>query len=375
MTEKILLVDDDISILEAFHRNLRREFSLEMAQGPEQAIQALEAHGPMAVIVSDMAMPGGSGADLLEEVRERWPDTVRIMLTGQHSLDTAVEAVNRGEVFRFLEKPCSHEALAHVLRMALEQYRLRRLEQELLENTLTGAIHALTEVVAVREPARHTLFQQALNRAQLIAHRLHLDVTWPMEAAACLAPLGAVCHWEKPSPAAPPDPFHPLTQQELKFSARLVEHIPRMLAVSEIIRTLAKHFDGSGQPADAPQGTDLPLASRILFATLAFTNIEQERHHRVVAFEELRRHKTWFDPEVLAVLESLVVPESAHPKVASLALSELRVGMVLAEDIRLSSGTLLFPEGTHLGRLHLLMIGDLHRLMDLQEGVRIRLQP
>jgi len=112
---KILFVDDDPNILAAMQRNLRKRFTLDTVTGPDEALHTLKTKGPYAVIVADMSMPIMNGAELLEEVRLSSPDTVRIMLTGNADQRTATEAVNRGNVFRFLSKPCAPETIIAVL--------------------------------------------------------------------------------------------------------------------------------------------------------------------------------------------------------------------------------------------------------------------
>src|SRR5437870_13752231 len=115
MSEKILFVDDDANILAALQRQLRKQFSIHTSTDASRALESFETSGPYAVIVSDMRMPGMDGVQFLSKVRQRAPDSVRIMLTGNADQQTAVDAVNEGAIFRFLTKPCSTEVLACVL--------------------------------------------------------------------------------------------------------------------------------------------------------------------------------------------------------------------------------------------------------------------
>ncbi|MBM3834120.1 MAG: response regulator [Verrucomicrobia bacterium] len=124
MTEKILCVDDDANILSAYERNLRRRFSIQTALGGEEALKIVRNDGPFAIVAADMRMPGLNGIELLTKIREIAPDTVRIMLTGNAEQQTAVEAINKGHIFRFLNKPCSPEFLGAALESGLQQYRL-----------------------------------------------------------------------------------------------------------------------------------------------------------------------------------------------------------------------------------------------------------
>ena len=130
MNNQILFVDDDPNLLAALQRSLRRLFHFDTALGGPEALNTIATHGPYAVIVADQSMPGMSGVELLEIVRQRAPDTVRVMLTGNADQQAAVDAVNRGAVFRFLNKPCPPEVLIPALEMALKQYELVHTERE-----------------------------------------------------------------------------------------------------------------------------------------------------------------------------------------------------------------------------------------------------
>jgi DNA-binding NtrC family response regulator len=139
MTENILFVDDEPAVLESYKRMLHREFRVDIATGGEKGLEAIQTAGPYAVVVSDMRMPGMNGAQFLAHVRSSAPDTVRMLLTGYTDLDAAIQAVNEGNIFRFLTKPCEKTILAKSLTSGLVQYRLITAERDLLENTLMGA--------------------------------------------------------------------------------------------------------------------------------------------------------------------------------------------------------------------------------------------
>src|SRR5713226_8642213 len=105
MTTKILCVDDDAHILAAYQRQLRKQFEIDVAQGGEQALESIVSRGPYAVVLSDMRMPGMNGIQFLCRAQEIAPNSVRMMLTGNADQQTAMDAVNEGNIFRFLTKP------------------------------------------------------------------------------------------------------------------------------------------------------------------------------------------------------------------------------------------------------------------------------
>ncbi|PYX95051.1 MAG: hypothetical protein DMG71_10630, partial [Acidobacteria bacterium] len=132
MSEKILFVDDEPAVLEGYKRLLHKEFSIDTAVGGVEGLTAIAQRGPFAVVISDLRMPGMDGVQFLSKVRTASPDTVRMALTGYADIDSAINAVNEGSIFRFLTKPCPKETLAKAVTAGLMQYRLITAEKELL---------------------------------------------------------------------------------------------------------------------------------------------------------------------------------------------------------------------------------------------------
>jgi FixJ family two-component response regulator len=123
MNEKILFVDDDRSILAANRRLLRGHYEVITAHSGKQGIVEIKKNGPIAVIVSDFRMPEMDGVQFLSTARQITPDTVRILLTGQADMQATIDAINEGNIFRFLKKPCENQMLKKTIEIALEQYR------------------------------------------------------------------------------------------------------------------------------------------------------------------------------------------------------------------------------------------------------------
>lgn len=121
----ILFVDDELPILVTLKRRLRGRYRIQTALDGEHALRVVEEKGPFAVVVTDMRMPGADGMTFLCELRKRAPSTARIMLTGDQDPRTAIDAVNRGHVFRFLQKPCSAEDVAEAIDAAVREHEFR----------------------------------------------------------------------------------------------------------------------------------------------------------------------------------------------------------------------------------------------------------
>ncbi|HHN64376.1 MAG TPA: response regulator [Nitrospirae bacterium] len=132
MKDTILVVDDEPNILSSIKRLLMDEpYEIAMATTAEDGLEILK-HRAIKVVVSDECMPGMSGSEFLAIVKTRYPDVIRIILTGHASTEAAIRAVNNGEVYRFLTKPWQDYELILTLRKAIEQYNLQEENRRLL---------------------------------------------------------------------------------------------------------------------------------------------------------------------------------------------------------------------------------------------------
>jgi two-component system probable response regulator PhcQ len=142
MKHKLLIVDDEPMIYHALRRALHSEVNLETlyAESGDDALRLLESEA-VDVIIADENMPGMNGSQLLCLVRQRWPEIIRMMLTGDPSIDVVMNAVNRGEIFRFFTKPCNEAELITSIRDALQMRDLKAGSRELLDTVKKQSAH------------------------------------------------------------------------------------------------------------------------------------------------------------------------------------------------------------------------------------------
>jgi len=378
---KILLVDDEPNVLAAFQRNLRQRFALDTAQSGAEALRKIEQHGPYAVIVADMQMPEMNGLELLVQVQARHPDTVRIMLTGNADQKTAVEAVNRGQVFRFLNKPCPVELLAQTLQTAVRQYQLIRAERELLERTLNGTIRLLTEVLSSLHPTAFQLSQRLHQAVRDYAAFFKLPSSWDLEAASLLFPLGHLtlpaATLDKLARNQPLDPKEAeLVQRIPEMGANLLAHIPRLESVAAILRYQNKHYDGSGLPADRIAGEDIPMAARVFKVLRDMVELETQLGDRSRALAQMQERHGWYDPRVLQSAAAcfdvfLHKATTEQPTIRSRSLGELTVGQVLASDVETLDGILVIKAGTELTAVVLQRLRNFAALNPIREPIYV----
>lgn len=374
MSEKVLFVDDEYAALEGYQRMLYREFQVETAVGGERALAAIQASGPFAVIVSDMRMPGMSGAQFLACARREAPDAVRMLLTGYTDLDAAMEAVNEGHIFRFLTKPCKKELLEAAITSGLAQHRLMAAEKELLEKTLMGSIKVLTDFLGAASP-------EAFGRSMRIASYVHhlvgkysLPSPWRFEAAAMLSQLGCVTLDTALIQAAYlGTPLSP--EEQTRFDAHpkaacdLLLNIPRMESIGWMIsQQLVKDIPETvpGMPVEA--AADIVRGAQILKLALAFDNLRLMKVPNDEIIARLRSRNTEFDGKLVDELRG-IKPQEARMELRKVPVSKLATGMILQQDIRTSLGVLVVAKGQEVTRALLNKLDNFSRVGAIEKEI------
>ena len=376
MSSKVLLVDDEINVLQGYQRALRKRFDLDVAISGAEALQKIAAHGPYAVVVSDMRMPAMNGVELLATVKQRVPDTVRIMLTGNSDQQTAIEAINKGDIFRFLNKPCDKDTLARTLDDGIRQYGLTVAEKELLQKTLAGSIRVLAEVLALADPAAFGRTARLQKLARSIIGQLGVAREWWFEPAILLSQIGCVTLPEKVSGKIASG--RPLDNEEYRLYARhpgvgadLLSKIPRMEVIADCIRYQEKNFDGTGVPHDHVQGKDIPWGARILRVVLDYDSGEAAGLSPHQALDKMRRQSKWYDPQIVAALRDAVIGETRFQS-RKVLIRDLGDGMVLAENVKTSDGLLLVARGFVITPSVQQRLENYHRAGAIPNTVKIR---
>jgi response regulator RpfG family c-di-GMP phosphodiesterase len=382
MSNKILFVDDDANVLAGCQRTLRKDFTLDTALGGEQGLALIEQHGPYAVVVADMQMPGMNGVQFLTKTEERAPETIRIMLTGNADQQTARDAVNHGHIFRFLTKPCPPEELALTLKAGLRQYALVTAERDLLERTLNGGVKMLTDILSMLDPNSFGQGQRLSEYMRVFARSYKLTQTWDLELAAMLSPIGFVTMPRALLEKARAG--HGLTGAEKDILARapqigseLLANIPRLETIARIVLYQNKHHDGTGFPADDVAGDAIPIGARILHVLNDLLAYEAQKMPKFKALARMREAVGKYDPKVLeavAVGFDVYLADQAAPDATagvSIAFKDLQVGAVLKADLLTSEGTLIVAAGTEISAMLLEKLRNFAQLSGIKEPILI----
>ena len=373
--EKVLLVDDEPRVLLALYRMLSTRFHIETADGGEHALQAMEARGPFAVVVSDLKMPGMDGIDFLARVKARSAETVRVMLTGQADLNGAMAAVNEGNIFRFLGKPCPALILSRTIQAALDQYRLITAERELLQRTLMGSVAVLTEILSAVHPAAFSRSFRIKRLVTLLAKAVGMQDIWHLEVAGLLSQIGCV--------ALPPDASvlsgggGEASEEERRLftmhavaGAGFLRRIPRLETVSEIILLQQKPYREYEEETEGVAGRIVATGGQILHIAVDLERLAGQGLSFRNAIARMRACAGDYNPEFLDALEEAGEPVLQW-KAAVVRVSDLNTSMIVNQEVRTPNGLLLASKGEQLRSPVLARLRGLAALVGVAEPIQV----
>jgi CheY-like chemotaxis protein len=322
---RVLCLDDETLVLEGLKDRLHRHFDVVATTNGFEALR-LMASESFPVVISDMRMPMLDGARFLTLAREHAPDTVRIVLTGQAQMDDAIQAVNGGQVFRFLVKPCAEADLRAAIDAGIEQHRLRTSERVLLEETLRGAISTMVEVLTLADPLAFGRATRIRQHVTSVARRAGVELTWELVSAALLSQIASLT----------------VRNDEVErlpiMADRLLEHIPRL----ETVRRLLRHAGPEDEAEPAAAGSP---AANILRIAIDYELLESEMADSDRALAAMRGRYGRYDPKLLeALAEAIGARESQHV-MRPVQLGDLTCDMTFVDDVRSVTGQLLVARG------------------------------
>ncbi len=419
----ILLLDDEENILNALNRTLRREGYRIMTStsGPE-GLSIIEKE-KITLVLSDHRMPGMDGVEFLSEVRKRSPDTIRMMLTGYADMKSVVEAINRGEVYRFITKPWNDEEIRLILMDAVRHYELIQENRDLHELTqrqnliLKDLNTNLGQKVQERTKEVETLYKDLeqnffdfvrvfmglmelkspylgghAKRVAALSRKLAEEIVLPqdeilnIEVAALLQDIGTLGFPEKMLKKRESEldtVEKALIQQHPALGQSALQHIKKLSPVCILIRHHHERFDGLGYP-DNLHGDKIPVGSRIIAITDFFDAMVNpwggyERYSVDRAFHVLERENGGrFDPALVGKFIELlqeVRHEGIEADVMEIDVAELKEGMILVSDIRTKRGLLLMSSGEVVQPFHITKIRNFHRIDPVVTKISVRCTP
>jgi response regulator RpfG family c-di-GMP phosphodiesterase len=369
---------------------------------------------PVSLVIVDQRMPGMSGVDLVQRIRQRWPDVLCMVLTGYADLDVAMDAVNKGSVYRFFMKPWEDAELRSEVRQALEHFdlvqenrslteRLRQRNSQLqalnanlerqvqertedvqrrsvilaelyreLEATYMDTVRILTDLLELHEPEMAGHARRVSEGAAALAERLNLDPEErrDTEIAAALHDIGkigipgAVLLREGRTMT---NEDMAIYKQYPVLGEMTVQSVRRLRGVATLVRGHRERFNGTGFP-DTLAGESIPLGARIIAVVDCF----DETKDRAI-LEAGRGNR--FDPKIVDLYGEHLEQQArlARPQVERrIRVSELQEQMVLTRDLYTRRGLLLAPKGKVLDGATIAKITSFHKVDSLVEPINVK---
>ncbi|WP_316677714.1 HD domain-containing phosphohydrolase [uncultured Tolumonas sp.] len=396
----ILLVDDEINILRSLHRLLRPEGYRILTAESGAAALSLMSSEPVDLVISDMRMPEMDGAVFLAKVRQEWPDTIRLLLTGHADMAQTVAAINQGEIYRFIAKPWNDQELQIIVRQALEQLYLRRENQRLLKltaeqnealkeanNTLehkvaerTAELSQLISFLELTQEELKTSFRTSVQVFSSIIEMRFADWTGHSQRVVSLAERLAKYADLKPEEieavrnaamlhdigkVALPDSLlnKSFANHNRQERAEFMEHpaigqmvllpIPELNLAGIYIRGQHENVDGSGFP-DHLKLNEIPIGARILAIVVDYDELqlglfmarEFTAEHALLYIKENRDIR--YDSTLVQLFIQSLEAEHHKYKEVTLTSSQLKPGMVLTRDLYSAGHFLLLAKGRKL---------------------------
>jgi response regulator RpfG family c-di-GMP phosphodiesterase len=376
VSERVLFVDDEPQVLEGIQRSLRKRIDMVTAVSAAEGLRLLHESGPFAVVISDMRMPLMTGAQFLAQVRQTQPDTIRMILSGQADLKATIEAVNEGHIYRFLSKPCPADKLLAAVEDGLKQYRLLTMEKVLLEQTLSGSVKMLVEIVGMVRPAASKRASRLQRHVVGAVAALGLPPHWEWDLAASLSQIGYVGLPEEV--ASKVEAGESLTDEERhlheshpEIASKLLAAIPRLENVAAAVAAQFAPIDFAGKPADLKQWDTRSLGQLLVRGAVEYDRLDGRATTRDSAVEQLRAIKVGFP---LAVCKAFGALKLANREliVRTVHLKELAPGMILEEDVVSLKGIRLVPAGHEVTRALIVKLQSIAQGIGVTEPFRVK---
>jgi response regulator RpfG family c-di-GMP phosphodiesterase len=371
------LVDDEAYILSAYMRNLKSKYNILTSSKPEEAIKLFRnSEDPIKVVVSDYKMPGMDGVQFLYLVKNVSPDTVRIILTGYAELKTAIKAVNEGNIFRFLTKPCAVEILGAAIDAGIHQYNLKTVEKDVLDRTLKGIIKLLTDILSAVNPAYFGKALRMRNFSRSIAEILDVERIWDVEIAALLSQIGIITIpndiLDKSFKGASLSEKESIILNSVPgVGESLLKNIPRLEQIAKAIAYQDKRYDGSDVPLENKAGDAIPLIGRILKVAGDYDRLVEGGANNEAAIKALSEKKGCYDPNILVALKSATMGEGRGFVMKSVPIEDLKPGMIVAENIVDQEGSFLLGKGNEITPILLFRFANSMSSKKIEHNVKV----
>jgi DNA-binding response OmpR family regulator len=352
MGNRVLFVDDEVSLLNGIKRRLGTQIDLVTACSGDEGLIAIGEQGPFAVVVTDMRMPKMDGIQFVQAARAKSPNTVFIMLTGNQDQATAIQALNDGHVFRFLNKPCQSQDLLVAIEAGLRQHQLIISEKELLQGTFVGAVSVLTDVLELAQPRIFGHAERVQEIVTVLQQRLRLEDRWEYKLAARLSLLGFALLPEQDRVRFEMGldtgrQLHDTIRAAAAIGQRVIERIPRLETVARVIGLMGS-IDGNMLLSKMRTDDERAITgATLLRVAIEWDFLVRQGLSPEAAVDEIRKSLPNLHVTVATLLAEMD-PGERRGNTLECDPADLVEGMVLQDDVLTGDGTILIRRGRRL---------------------------
>jgi CheY-like chemotaxis protein len=350
VNKKILCVDDEESILRGFQLNLRNKFDIHLASDGQEGLELFQKEGGFAVVLSDMRMPRMNGAEMLSSIKQINSEVVTVLLTGYTDFESAMAAVNEGNVFRMLSKPCPPQTLIKVLSDAVAQYDLICSKRILLDQTLRGAVDALAQSLATTQPLFFGRAQRLRRISNALSELVKMPESWQVGVAAIFSQMG----YSSIPPHLSEAVYHrrDVTREVKTMLAEMPEENLKMIDLIpglEGVKKILQRIDVQHQ-FEEEDGSGVRTGASILRVALDYDYYQEQGHEESLIVSTLKSRSQNYDPKIVDALQSYLSVSLEKYELAEISPRDLNAGMILLDDLLLQGGMLIASGGADVDR-------------------------
>ncbi|MFZ1292480.1 MAG: HD domain-containing phosphohydrolase [Melioribacteraceae bacterium] len=296
------------------------------------------------------------------------------MLTGFAYLSTTIEAVNEGNIFRLLTKPCTTDKLLSSINDGVRQYKLVNAERELLDKTLKGTIKILVDILSTVNPVAFSRVSRFQKLTPQIANLLNLGNKWEIEISSLLSQIGLVTMpselLDKKFKGEKLDfNLEEIFNQHPKIGKSLISNIPRLENIADAI--FYQFYPYKNENKNEISGNQLPIASRILYVLNKFDNYISTGLSYSEAYDELKKHENDFDPNVLIALDATIAGIYQNLRLLTMNMEDVEPGVVAAADIIDKNGLVLITKGAEITNMMKLKLLNYVKLGIVKKEIKV----
>lgn len=289
----ILAIDDEQNNLSLIKRTLRNYYDVLIASSGEEALKIVEERGPeISLIVSDQKMPFMEGTEFFKQISEKYPNIIKILLTGHSNIDILVDAINECHLFQYVLKPFEPDQLCMIIENGIKKYELSYSKVQILQDLselFYKTIKSIAQALDAKDKYTHGHSMRVTLYALALAKKMELpdNLLEEIETTGLLHDIGKIAIPEKIllKPGKLTEEEYDVIKTHPELGEKLVEGIEKLRLISAWLKSHHERYDGRGYP-DGLAGEEIPISSRIIAIADTYDAMTSSRAYRAALSHE-----------------------------------------------------------------------------------------